>query len=276
MMIDNHPDARPQYGLLDASVVYEAPVEGGITRYFAIFDASREVVKAGPVRSARPYFIDWIREYGVAPYVHSGGSPEALSILANDDEVWDANEFSRGQYFWRGKETLAPHNLYTSSTLWNALIDRYGEYFPTRPWAGWAFDTSSSITALPMSTSSLTIPFAPGYTVTWKYNDTLHRYLRFINDKQHFDPSGKPVVADTVVVQTVSMKTLDDVGRKEIQTVGSGPAVVYVKGREIPAVWSKASPAERTRYMNAASQDVRFTPGVTWVEVVPKDVKIEE
>jgi hypothetical protein len=66
VMIDNHPDAYPQSGLVDARVVYEAPVEGGITRYMAIFDASQTSTKAGPVRSARPYYLDWIREYCTA------------------------------------------------------------------------------------------------------------------------------------------------------------------------------------------------------------------
>ncbi len=281
IMIDNHPDARPhQNGLESASIVYEAPAEGGITRYLAIFDASKTVSKAGPVRSARPYFIDWIREYGAAPYLHSGGSPEALAILAQDGSVWDANEFARGQYFWRSHETIAPHNLFTSSSLWSALIERYSEYFPSRPWSGWQFDTSAQVSAVPMSTSSVSIVYAPDYTVSWKYNTTIQRYLRYINGTQMFDRSGKPIMADNVLVQTVKMKTIDDYGRKEIDTVGSGEAWILTKGREVKATWEKKTAAARTRFLNAALTDVgdvdgQLTPGVTWVQVVPSEVKIQ-
>jgi hypothetical protein len=129
IMIDNHPGARPQSGLSQAQVVYEVPVEGEFTRYFAIFNASTTVDKVGPVRSARPYFLDWLQEYGDALYIHSGGSPEALQILRNST-LFDANEFFRGAYFWRGTDHLAPHNLYTSSTAWNKLLAEYGRNRP--------------------------------------------------------------------------------------------------------------------------------------------------
>ena len=76
VMIDNLAAARPQFGLSAASLVYEAPAEGGITRYLAIFSADQTSSQIGPVRSARAYFLNWAKELG-ATYVHVGGSPEA-------------------------------------------------------------------------------------------------------------------------------------------------------------------------------------------------------
>jgi len=72
--VDNHPKARPQSGLNSARVVYEAPVEGGYTRYMALYLVDDDVGKVGPVRSARPYFLDWLSEYGKPMYMHVGGS----------------------------------------------------------------------------------------------------------------------------------------------------------------------------------------------------------
>ena len=83
VMIENHPDSRPQSGLYQASVVYEAPVEGNYSRFLAIFPSGVEVKKAGPVRSVRPYYLDWVREYGDPLYMHVGGSPEALVKIDN-------------------------------------------------------------------------------------------------------------------------------------------------------------------------------------------------
>ncbi|HLC70188.1 MAG TPA: DUF3048 domain-containing protein, partial [Patescibacteria group bacterium] len=81
VMIDNHIDARPQSGLAVASVVYEVPVEGSITRFMALYDGDDLVEEVGPVRSARAYYLDWLSEYGDALYLHVGGSPEALNLI---------------------------------------------------------------------------------------------------------------------------------------------------------------------------------------------------
>lgn len=80
VMIDNDPAARPQFSLAQASLVYEAPVEGGMTRYMAIYPADTDILKVGPIRSARPYFVLIAAELG-AIYLHVGGSPEALSDI---------------------------------------------------------------------------------------------------------------------------------------------------------------------------------------------------
>ncbi|MEK7548282.1 MAG: DUF3048 domain-containing protein, partial [Patescibacteria group bacterium] len=79
VMIENSQDARPQTGLTDADIVYEAVTEGGITRYMAIY-SQKYPTNAGPVRSARSYFIDWLADYD-AFYAHAGGSPTALSRI---------------------------------------------------------------------------------------------------------------------------------------------------------------------------------------------------
>jgi hypothetical protein len=119
VMIENHTDARPQSGLAYAPVVYEVPVEANYSRFMAIFPVDTEVKKVGPVRSARPYYLDWLREYGKdILYMHVGGSPDALAIIASDKNIFDFNEFYNGPYFWRSADRYAPHNVYTSSENW--------------------------------------------------------------------------------------------------------------------------------------------------------------
>src|SRR3990170_2448321 len=78
VVIENHLDARPQSGLSKAELVYETLAEGGITRLLAIYLA--EDTRLGPVRSNRPYFLDWVSEYK-AGYAHVGGSPKAQSLV---------------------------------------------------------------------------------------------------------------------------------------------------------------------------------------------------
>ncbi|MDO9510072.1 MAG: DUF3048 domain-containing protein, partial [Candidatus Magasanikbacteria bacterium] len=122
VMIDNHPDAFPLNGVNEAKIVYEAPVEGGMTRFMAIYSSVQKIDKVGPVRSARPDYFDWAKEYGIPLYLHCGGSSEALKILKTERGMVDVNEFYSSQYFWRDNSRFAPHNLYVSSLLWQKIF----------------------------------------------------------------------------------------------------------------------------------------------------------
>ena len=97
IIIENLTAARPQSGLDKAQIVYEALAEGGITRFLAIYARGHtaEVPQIGPVRSARPYYIDWVEELG-AMFVHIGGSPQALTEI-NKRDIFDLNQFFNSQ-----------------------------------------------------------------------------------------------------------------------------------------------------------------------------------
>src|SRR5690606_32031716 len=120
--IDNHPRARPQYGLSRADLVYEVPAEGGVTRFAALFWAG-EADQIGPVRSSRPYFLDLALEWQAA-FLHAGGSPqhyEQIDKLPIPD-IDDIRGGAGGGVFWRGDDRNPPHNLYTSSQRVRAKI----------------------------------------------------------------------------------------------------------------------------------------------------------
>ena len=165
VMIDNHPDSRPASSLAKAKIVYEAPVEGGLTRYLAIFDSKQVVAEVGPVRSARAYFLSWLQEYGRGLYMHSGGSPEALSAIKTK-KIFDANEFFWGEYYWRSSDRPAPHNLYTSSDNWQKIVGQYGNTSSL-----FTADKAWKYTKLIGQTigkyGGLKIPYSDDYMVAW-------------------------------------------------------------------------------------------------------------
>lgn len=266
VMIDNHSDARPQFGLSSASVVYEAPVEGDLTRLLAIFERDRVVLKVGPVRSARSYYLDWQAEYGIPLYLHCGGSPEALSRIKAEN-IFAANEFYWGRYYWRDNNSIAPHNLFTNSENWQKLwadYDKVGE----RNWSGWAFGNEISTST---SAGSFVVDYGMGYKVEWRFDSALSKYLRYLREVKQSDANGDDILFDNIVVQYVSTKIVDDYGRKEIQSVGSGLVRVFRDGRVITGGWKKNNIGERTRFFNEAGEEIKLKPGKTWLQIVPNE-----
>ncbi|MGH9856995.1 MAG: DUF3048 domain-containing protein, partial [Acidobacteriota bacterium] len=110
VMIENSPDARPQAGLQQAGVVFEAIAEGGITRFLTLFQESKPEY-IGPVRSVRPYYLDFLKPFD-APIAHAGGSGAALSQLRSQ-KFKDLEAFQNPNYYQRVSNRYAPHNLYT-------------------------------------------------------------------------------------------------------------------------------------------------------------------
>ncbi len=264
VMIDNYPDARPQSGLLAAKIVYEAPAEGGLARYFAIFDSEQNVEKVGPVRSARPYFIDWLKEYS-GLYMHCGGSPEALDILKNGT-VFDLNEMTNGQYFWRDSRRTAPHNLYTSSEKWNKALAARPEDKKIFNNA-WLFgEMSSSSSEL---VKDIAIEYTPDYVVGWRYDESQKNYIRYINDSASLE-DGNNLLADTVVVQYVKTRVVDDYGRKEITTEGQGDMRLLRDGKMVRGIWKYEN--GRTRFYDLVDQQLNLKPGKIWIQIVPKEI----
>ncbi len=127
VMIDDLRPARPQSGLSQADVVWQAPAEGGIPRYMAIFQT--ELPKAiGPVRSSRYYYITWAAEWR-ALYAHAGGSPQAIDVLRRKGAgqyVYNADEFRFSRSFHRVTNRFAPHNLYTESSSLRRIAKQLG------------------------------------------------------------------------------------------------------------------------------------------------------
>ena len=273
VMVENSSDAWPLAGLSSASVVYEAPAEGDIPRFLAIYPAASAVLKVGPVRSARPYYVDWIREYGRALYLHVGGSPHALEMLSSGKEVLDWNQFFHGASFWRSTDRGAPHNVYTSSQLWQKALADVG-ISARQTWTGWTFGEIPSCQSA--CASHVTVSFLPPtYTVHWRYASSTNDYTRFQGKKRQLDDDTKGILANTVIIQRVTAKVIDDIGRKEVQTYGQGEALIFQSGDMITGTWKKDGQTGRTRWLDANGLDIPLQAGHIWVEVVPQYGQVE-
>lgn len=273
VMIENHTEARPLSGLAKASIVYEAPVEGMYTRFMAIFPLDEQVAKVGPVRSARPYYVDWTTEYGNIMYMHVGGSPEALNLIKKIT-MFDLNQFFHGNNFWRSTDRSAPHNVYTSNDLWKtAWAYSSGSGIP-KDLKSWNFVDKE--VCKENCINEINVSFLlPSYAVSWKYDSEKGKYIRHQAGALHKDQDGTQIEADTIIVQRISYEVLDNVGRLRLDTVGSGEALVFRDGYMTKGTWKKNSFGERTMWMGENGKFMELKTGKIWIEVVPEGRKVE-
>lgn len=269
VMIDNSPEARPQAGLSGANYVIEAEAEGGITRYLAIFDSGEIPEKIGPVRSARPYFVDWAQEFS-AVYTHCGGSPEALVKITREGII-DLNEFYRADTFWRDSAGVAPHNVYTSGELLKKFLATKnldeGKFFP------FIFKEEADFDARPEQNEVNITYRLRGFHVNWVYNKDSNDYTRFVSGQEYKDAQGETIKAKNIIIQVADARVLDSALRLEMTIIGEGEAYVCRDGVCQAGTWKKKSSTARTRFYDANGQEFEFNPGTTWVEVVRPDIE---
>lgn len=269
IVIENHPDSRPQSGLQDADVVYETLAEGGITRFLALFQTPESVIM-GPVRSARPYFAELASEYG-AVFAHVGGSDEVLAKLAAKKYagVDDANEYFNGSYFSRSKNRAAPHNVYTTiEKLRYLMTDKKWKQDAVVP--AWQFSDNpqngtevASDVSMQFSTSS--------YAARFVYDPATARYKRLLAGVAHIDAETKQqITAKTVIAQVVSVTDIpnDPKLRVDIDLDSGGHAYIFHDGTVVHAQWKKSG--NRTKYYGIDGQEIVFPRGDIWVGLVPQ------
>lgn len=266
VVLDNFSAARPIAGIADALLVIEAPVEAGITRLLAFYAYDNGLDRIGPIRSARPYFIDWAEEYD-AFFVHVGGSDEALGMLKGSS-LRDLDEMTAGAYFERDRTRFAPHNTYTSAgNLDTAVTDRYDGHISTKV-VMWEYKEEPEVGEFQDKGGDISVHYGnSAYAVTWLYENDANGYLRQQGGKTYVDELGTPVRAKNIVVQYTEVRIIDAVGRRHITTEGDGRVLIFRDGEVVEGTWRKDG--GRTMFFTEDDEPVLLNAGTTWIEVVP-------
>ncbi len=267
LMVDHSQDAWPPSGVDQAFLVIEAPVEAGIPRLLAFFSSDQQVDKIGPVRSARPYFVDWNNELD-ALYVHVGGSDAALEQISLDG-TFDLNQFWNGNVFWRAPDRVAPHNTYTSTDLLASAVAKFraASKAPFLVYGSWKFQDPPALR--PEMGIGVMIDYFPTiYRGTWKYQPDTNTYRRLQSGLPFAMQNGTVIETNNVAVMITGIQVIDQIGRRQVKTIGEGEALVFRDGEMISAKWKKPSQSERLRFYDESGQEILWNPGQTWIEVV--------
>lgn len=264
IMIENSPDARPQSGLKKSGVVYEAIAEGGITRFLVIYQQEKPQL-IGPVRSLRPYYVDWLAPYN-ASVAHVGGSAAALKEIRNGS-YRDIDQFFNAGTYWRATDRYAPHNVYTSFERLDALNKAKG--FTKSNFTGFT-RVDGKPSSKPNATNVTINVSSPLYNSTYVYNAKTNTYLRSQAGAPHLDREDGQITPAVVVALRVDMtRIMEDGYRESIKTTGSGEAVIFQNGAAKTVTWKKTNRASQLSFVDADGKDVALVRGQTWITAVP-------
>jgi hypothetical protein len=266
IMIENSPDARPQSGIQEAGVVFEAIAEGGITRFLTLHQQDKPGL-IGPVRSLRMYYVDWLAPFN-ASVSHVGGSKASLDEIRNG-KYRDIDQFFNGSYYWRATDRYAPHNVYTNSEKLDALNAKKG--FTESAFKGFA-RTDGKPSKTPSATQ-LTINISgPSYNTSYTYDAASNRYNRFLGGAPHVDREKGQVTPSVVIAMKVNMvRVFEDGYRESIATTGTGQAFIFQNGTVQEVTWNKPSREAQLFFTDSSGKEIQLARGQTWISAVPND-----
>lgn len=297
--------ARPQAGLNEAGVVFEAIAEAGITRFAAIYQNPTASV-IGPIRSLRMYYLEWDTPFDCT-IVHAGGAADALAMVSTGGYRDLTEDY---QYMYRGTNGgRAWNNLFTTSNSLKSFNESNGygasdvkgfsrltpaesnqervdhlakeKLIITKPSAG---NTSEIVP----ETSSINVRFGglTNFNVKYDYDVNTNTYLRsYENGDGHMvyncpageTDGGNPentcslvqMAPNVVVAMVVSERRAADNYHEIVDTIGSGTAYIFQNGIAIQGSWRKTSRSDQIKFTDNEGKEIKLAPGQTYISAVP-------
>lgn len=264
--IDNHDEARPQIALNRSDIVFEELVEGGLTRYVAIWhaDVPDEV---GPVRSIRPMDPDIASPFG-GIIAYSGGQEQFVEMMMATPLLNLVFDYDDTGLFFRADERPGPHDVILSAA---EAVSRNAELAPPPVQFSYgAADPPAAPAFAATSTSRIDLVFSDARFPSWEWDAAASVWLRSQEGAPDLEESGERVRASNVVTLRVGIDDSYDEVPKTVM-IGTGEAWVSVAGRTAHGTWAKDAANSPITLTADDGSPLRLAPGNTWVELVPED-----
>ena len=277
LMIENTHEAWPHYGIENADIVYECPVEGSITRYMALFQDYSGMDRIGNVRSCRPYYVDFASEYD-AIYAHFGECIFAFDILEKIDDLDALEGQVENLAFYRTSDMNAPHNAYVSADGIDAAIAYKGYSTTMAEGFGEHYNFAKDDETVSLDNGYDAAVVEPGYRIDkpwFVYNPSDGLYYRYAFGSEEKDAvTGDQLAYKNIILQGVNYTMYTGSGTQfddkylNIDCYSGGTGQYVTNGKAIDITWSKDSLTSPTRYYDADGNENKVNQGKTWVCVV--------
>lgn len=258
--IDNGSKARPQSGLNAADIVIEEEVEGGITRFAAVFHSNSSVV--GPVRSGRTTDIGVMNSFGSPLLMYSGANTVTDTLIRNQTSIQNRS-YDTSSGYWRNSARKSPSNLYSDTgPHWDSATGG-----PPPPQFAYRAVGEGAVGD---SVTSFKVSYKAS-KASWAWDGSA--WLRSHGTTPHMTASGERVSAVNVVVaeaDKVASGMVDVSGATvpEFVFVGSGKVTVFTDGKRIEGVWTKPTLRSVATLTRGDGSVIELTPGRTWIELI--------
>lgn len=283
VMLGNTVDALPQHGIGQADVLYEVPVEGGLTRLMAIFQDYSNLKALGSVRSCRHYFAYYAMEFD-AIYMHYGQAPYAEPLLESG-KVSDLNGLDAqvdSIAFYRDPSRKQPHNAFSTSEGIAKGIEYKG--FETKykdTFTGHYLFAADGET-VELKNGEDAIVACPGFPISkpwFVYNEEDGLYYRYQYKDKHVDgDDSKQLAFKNLIFQysnygaaTDANGNKDTHGYLDVKTTGEGSGKYITNGKAIDITWKKTDENSPARYYDADGNEITLNQGKTSVSIVLND-----
>lgn len=262
--VDNHWDARPQVGLERTDMLFEELVEGGITRYMAVWQSDIPEL-LGPVRSIRPMDPDIASPFG-GIICYSGGQQRFVRLML-DSPVYNAihGQSDTRDTFYRAKGKPSPHDVIVKA---QEVLAQHTDIAPPLQQFAYSLDgPSSSAGRVGTPTAAIQYEFSSLYYGTWNWDAAGDRWMRVQQGDVDLDSNGNQLSATNVVILRVNV--VNDGGVPKTELYGEGEAWFSSGGATIHGSWSKGSASDPLRLNDDNGMTVRLAAGNTWFELIP-------
>lgn len=276
IMINNHKSARINHaGLNEAYIVYEAIVEGGLTRLMAIYK-DKDLNRIGSVRSARHYFLDYAMEND-AIYVHYGWSPQAENDIKtlgvdNINGLTD-NAFYRDTSLNVSYEHTAFTSLQDVKKI--ASEKNYRLESTEAPLLNYISD-EINLDEEGIIANNIIIPYSSYVVTSYTYDENTKVYKRYVNDEEHIDAITKEqYTTKNIIVMKIKNSKIDSYGRQTLENIGTGEGYYITNGKAISITWEKSSRKSKTIYRNQNGEEIKVNDGNTYIQIMPIDNNLQ-
>lgn len=265
--VDNHPSARPQVGLDEADIVFEELVEGGMTRYLAVWH-SKLPAEIGPVRSVRPMDPEIVSPFG-GVFAYSGGQVRFIQMM-EAAPVYNAihGQPDTESTFYRTSAKVAPHNVLVKAP---ELIEQHLDRSAPPKMFDYAASLAESTAVLEGTPlTSVNTRFSGFSSPSWEWDGTQNKFVRFqTNGAADSASSGNQLAATNVIALFVGIDVIEDIPTTRLVSQGKG--YVATGGSIIEITWIKASPESPIVLSTQSGSPVLLGIGNTWIELLPND-----
>ena len=267
--IVNSSAAYPLSGLESAEIVYEELVEGGITRFLAMYHCN-DAELAGPIRSAR--VVDPAIMTPTTYILAFSGANEHVFSRLDEAGIVQIEENAAGEAMQRVENGNSfEYTLYANVDE----VRKLGREQYDKPPPEGVYVFGDMPEGKFRKANDVELTFSGSSVVSYKYD--AGRYYRYQNGEPFMSDSGDQIAVDNVLVElhAVNLSGPTDVagtaGTEIADVTGSGKALLFRDGRAITGTWVREALEDPVVFKDKNGETMILKPGTTWIHLLPNE-----